>query len=152
MAYLAMLTGRSPPPEEGRSARSRSSDTSIGRPPLAMAIFGRCASIDDPRPVVWRPSTTAIARPSIGSTAASSPKGCRFSSTLRPAAAGPLPTFRELLLEADRQGVRRSYLASEDDFQFVKRLHAKDRIVPIVGDLSGTAALAAVARLCPGAT
>jgi hypothetical protein len=57
------------------------------------------------------------------------------------------PTLRDLLLEVDRQGARRSYLASEDDFQFVKRLQQEDRIVPIVGDLSGTSALAAVAKL-----
>ena len=56
------------------------------------------------------------------------------------------PTLRELLLETDRQGVRRGYLASEDDFQFVKRLHAEHRIVPVVGDLSGSSALAAIAR------
>ena len=46
-------------------------------------------------------------------------------------------TLRDLLLEVDRDGTRRSYLASEDDFQFVKRLQTEDRIVPIVGDLSG---------------
>ena len=57
------------------------------------------------------------------------------------------PDLRALLLEVDRQGTRRSYLASEQDFQFVKRLQETDGIVPIVGDLSGTTALAAVARL-----
>lgn len=56
------------------------------------------------------------------------------------------PALRGLLLEVDRHGTRRSYLASEDDFQFVKRLQAEDRILPIVGDLSGGTALAAVAR------
>jgi hypothetical protein len=56
------------------------------------------------------------------------------------------PDLRSLLLEADRHGTKRSYLASEDDFQFVKRLQREDRIVPIVGDLSGGTALAAVAR------
>ena len=56
------------------------------------------------------------------------------------------PALRELLLEVDAHGMRRSYLASEVDFQFVKRLQAEDRIVPIVGDLSGATALTAVAR------
>jgi hypothetical protein len=55
------------------------------------------------------------------------------------------PALRDLLLETDREGTRRSYLASEDDFQFLKRLQTEDRIVPIVGDLSGGTALAAVA-------
>ena len=56
------------------------------------------------------------------------------------------PDLRGLLLEVDRQGVRRSYLASEDDFQFVKRMQGADQILPIVGDISGPTALAAVAR------
>lgn len=55
------------------------------------------------------------------------------------------PTLRDLLTETDQEGTRRSYLASEDDFSFVKRQQAEDRIVPIVGDLSGRTALAAVA-------
>jgi hypothetical protein len=56
------------------------------------------------------------------------------------------PTYRDLVLEVDRKGVRQSFLASEDDFQFVKSMHAKDLIVPIVGDLTGNGALAAVAK------
>ena len=56
------------------------------------------------------------------------------------------PTYRDLLLEVDRNGVRRSFLANEEDFQFVKSLHARDRIVPIVGNLSGRGALANVGR------
>jgi hypothetical protein len=56
------------------------------------------------------------------------------------------PTYRDLLLEVDRQGARRSFMASESDFRFVKDLHARDRIIPIVGDLSGPTALGAVAK------
>ena len=55
------------------------------------------------------------------------------------------PTYRDLILEVDRQRTRQNVLASEESFQFVKTMHAQDRIVPIVGDLSGTTALAAVA-------
>ena len=69
----------------------------------------------------------------------------QFNSFGRPPQYG-YPDFRDLLLEVDRHGTPRSYLASEDDFQFVKRLQAEDRIVPIVGDLSGATALAAVAK------
>jgi hypothetical protein len=42
--------------------------------------------------------------------------------------------------------MRRSFLAVEADFQFVKTLQAKDLVIPIVGDLSGPTAIAAVAR------
>ena len=69
----------------------------------------------------------------------------QFNSFGRPPQYG-YPDFRDLLLEVDGHGTRRSYLASEDDFQFVKGLQTEDRIVPIVGDLSGATALAAVAK------
>jgi hypothetical protein len=55
------------------------------------------------------------------------------------------PTYRQLLLETDLDGNRASFLADENDFQFLKSLHADDRIVPVVGDLAGNHALAAIA-------
>ena len=69
----------------------------------------------------------------------------QFNSTGRPPQYD-YPTYRDLLLEVDGNGVQRSFLANEDDFQFVKALHARDRIVPIVGDLAGRGALTNVGR------
>jgi hypothetical protein len=57
------------------------------------------------------------------------------------------PTYRELLLETDRKGRRLNYLASEDDYQFLRALEGRDAIVPVVGDLSGPHAVAAIAQL-----
>jgi hypothetical protein len=57
------------------------------------------------------------------------------------------PTYRELLLETDRQGQRRNFLASEDDFQFVRSLERRDLVIPVVGDLAGQSALAEIGRL-----
>jgi hypothetical protein len=56
------------------------------------------------------------------------------------------PTYQDLLLERDGQGRQGNYLASEADFQFVKSLQARDRIVPVVGDLSGPSAILRIAR------
>ena len=56
------------------------------------------------------------------------------------------PTFRELILERDLDGNQANYFVSEDDFQFVKSLHAKNLIVPVVGNLAGDHALRAVGR------
>jgi hypothetical protein len=56
------------------------------------------------------------------------------------------PTYRDLLLETDGEGHQRHYLASEDAFQFVKGLEARDRVIPVVGDIAGASAMAAVAR------
>jgi len=57
------------------------------------------------------------------------------------------PTYEDLLLETDGKGNQRNYLASEDAFQFVKSLQQRDRIIPVVGNLSGPSALAAIGRV-----
>ncbi|OFW29609.1 MAG: hypothetical protein A3H97_01575 [Acidobacteria bacterium RIFCSPLOWO2_02_FULL_65_29] len=54
------------------------------------------------------------------------------------------PTLRELLTTRAVDGRQWSYLASEDDFQFVKALQARDAVIPVVGDVSGTHALVAI--------
>jgi hypothetical protein len=56
------------------------------------------------------------------------------------------PTLRLLVLERDMTGRRASYLADEEDFQFLKSLQASDLVVPVVGDLAGNHALAAIGR------
>jgi hypothetical protein len=57
------------------------------------------------------------------------------------------PTYRELLLETDRQGRQWNFLASESDFQFVRSLERQDLVVPVVGDLSGPKAVVAIGGL-----
>jgi hypothetical protein len=57
------------------------------------------------------------------------------------------PTYGNLLLETDGAGQQRNYLASEESFQFVKSLQARDRVIPVVGNLSGPKALAAIGRV-----
>ncbi len=69
----------------------------------------------------------------------------RFQSLNRPPQ-GHYPTFRQLLLERDGSGRQRNYLASEDGFQFLKMLQARDMIIPVVGNLSGAAAMPALSR------
>ena len=56
------------------------------------------------------------------------------------------PTFRQLLLETDGAGHQSNYLATEEGFQFVKSLQARDLVIPVVGDFSGPKALAAIGR------
>jgi hypothetical protein len=71
--------------------------------------------------------------------------GLRFQSLGRPPQ-GHYPTFRQLLLEVDGAGRQRNYLASEDAFQFVKTLQARDRVIPVVGNLSGATAMISIGR------
>jgi hypothetical protein len=51
------------------------------------------------------------------------------------------PTYRWLMTAKDMTGRIRSYLASEDDFRFVKELQSKNLIVPVIGDFGGPAAI-----------
>ena len=69
----------------------------------------------------------------------------RFNTTGR-APQFDYPDYRDLLLERDLQGVRQSFMATEESFQFVKRLQSRDLVIPIVGNLAGPTALAAVGR------
>ena len=54
------------------------------------------------------------------------------------------PTYKELLLERDLSGDHANYLASEDDFQFLKALQERGLIIPVVGDFAGEHALVAI--------
>jgi len=64
----------------------------------------------------------------------------RFSSIGRGNALN-YPTFEEMLLETDRHGKQRSYLSSEELFQWLKKFEAENRLIPIVGDFAGPRAL-----------
>ena len=69
----------------------------------------------------------------------------RFTSHNRPARYF-YPTLRELILERDLSGAHGNYLVRHEDFAFVKDLHARNRIIPVTGDLSGEHALRAIGR------
>ena len=56
------------------------------------------------------------------------------------------PTLRTLLRETDRSGRQLSFLATEEGYQFVRALQARDAIVPVVGDVSGPKAMRAIAE------
>ena len=64
----------------------------------------------------------------------------KFTSFDRPPRS-QYPSYRQLLEETDSEGVQSSYLASEENFLFIKKMHQQNRIVPIVGDLAGSYAL-----------
>jgi hypothetical protein len=54
------------------------------------------------------------------------------------------PTYRQLLMAHDREGGEGSYLAREEDFRFLKEMETRGLVVPVVGDLAGDHALAAI--------
>ncbi|AKT39313.1 hypothetical protein [Chondromyces crocatus] len=57
------------------------------------------------------------------------------------------PSLRELLVQQDPGGVRRSFLANEASFRFVQQMQREHRIVPVVGDFAGDRAMPAIATL-----
>jgi hypothetical protein len=72
--------------------------------------------------------------------------GLQFQSAGRPPQSH-YPAYRDLLLATTPAGLKANYLASEEAFQFVKGLADRDLIIPVVGDVSGSRALAAIAEL-----
>jgi hypothetical protein len=55
-------------------------------------------------------------------------------------------TLGNLTSAVDASGVERSFLASDGAYQAVRQLHAKNLVVPIVGDFAGVKALRAIGR------
>jgi hypothetical protein len=54
-------------------------------------------------------------------------------------------TYESLMLSEDGRGGSRSFLAREEDFQFLKDLETRNKVIPVVGDFGGTKAIRAVA-------
>jgi hypothetical protein len=57
-----------------------------------------------------------------------------------------MPAYRQLLVETDLGGRQLNYLALEESFRHLKNMQRRNRIVPVVGDLAGSHALAAIGR------
>jgi len=70
--------------------------------------------------------------------------GIRFTSLGRPTRPG-YPTERDLYLSTDLEGHQASYLTSEERYRVLRDLEQHDRIIPVVGDLSGATAMKAIA-------
>jgi hypothetical protein len=147
--YLALLFGRAPPPADSsqpngaalehivRHVQSARVDRGFvartrGRVEKAIAAFGVPLAKAD-----W--STIA----SFHDRFIEAGLDLQFQSTGRPPQSH-YPTYRELLLARDANGTQASYLGSDDAFLFVKGLQARDLVVPVVGDLSGPAAVARI--------
>jgi len=147
--YLSLLTGRAPPPDIARVRNQpveqivRYLDSAPRQPASirqlrrqvdrTIAGFGVPLSDDD------RATIDRFHRAFIDAGL-----DLRFQSHGRPPRSH-YPTLRELVLSTGADGRHWSYLAAEDDFQFLRSLQARDRIVPVVGDVSGPHALSSIA-------
>ena len=69
----------------------------------------------------------------------------RYTSLGRPSRPG-YPSQRDLYTATDLDGQQVSYLSGEERFRLVRDMERQDRIVPVVGDLSGPVAMKAIAE------
>jgi hypothetical protein len=149
--YLSLLTGRSPPAPiagwESRSVETIVAHIDRTAPVAGAAAASLRASIRTRLMTFGVPLSTAdldtIDR--FHGRFIAEGLSLQFNSTGRAPQPG-YPTYRDLLFERDRAGVRQGFLASEAAFQFVKSLQARDLIVPVVGDLAGPTAVRAIGR------
>jgi len=51
------------------------------------------------------------------------------------------PTLQEMLTQTDLRGRNGNFLASTEDYEFLRGLHAKNLIIPVVGDFGGKQAI-----------
>ena len=58
----------------------------------------------------------------------------------------PYPTLRSSLLATTLDGEMNSFLAREETFSFLKKMHSRNLIIPVVGDFSGDKALRKIAE------
>ena len=148
--YLALLTAR-PAPRNSASWDRRGLDQIIT---YIDSVTPRREIYDSLRAAVGRKAAgygipldardlETIAR--IHGRFASSGLDLQYESLNRPSRRN-YPTYRELILERDLEGIQGNYFASEDDFQYVKSLHARNLIIPVVGNLAGSHALRAIGR------
>jgi hypothetical protein len=57
---------------------------------------------------------------------------------------GGFPNLKDLILQTDLNGKLGNFLASPDDYEFVRNLHRKNLIIPVVGNFAGKKALISI--------
>ena len=71
--------------------------------------------------------------------------GLRFTSHNRSPRAY-YPTYRQLIVETDSEGRYASFLSQESHYQFLRDLHQRDLIIPLVGNFADPDAIPAVGK------
>ncbi len=71
-------------------------------------------------------------------------EGLNISFRIDGSRGGYFPTLKDLIEQTDQGGKLGNFLASAEDYDFVRGLHRKNLIIPVVGDFAGRKALAAV--------
>jgi hypothetical protein len=72
--------------------------------------------------------------------------GIHYSSSGGRGGGRSMPTYFDLMVSTDAEGTNRSYLATEENFLVLKKLHTNNLLVPVVGNFGGPKALRAVGK------
>lgn len=149
MEYLCLLYGRPAPPEAGKWAERSLEEIllyfDITPPDSAVhasnhtALMERVAGYGVPLNDVDRQTMSRF-----HAEFATSGLNLRYTSLGRQARPG-YPSERDLYLSTDLNGHSVSYLSSEDRWRVVRDLERQNKVVPVVGDLSGQVAMKAIA-------
>jgi len=150
--YLCMLTGR-PVPKEIDSWRDASLrriveyvDRTAAAPPESVRALRARLAEDVSRYGVPLTPADAATVDRFHRAFIDAGLSLQFQSHGRPPRSY-YPSYRELLLETDREGHMWNFLASEADFEFVRDLERRDLVVPVVGDISGPHTMEAIAQM-----
>jgi len=146
--YLCLLVGKPVPPDIERwSARPIAEIVAyINRAPTDAAFADRVRRESDARIAAMGVPLDAHDRQMLDRYRAefvSSGLETRYSSLGRNNRMD-YPSLGQLITATDREGRRIGYLADEAAFQFVRGMEQRDRIVPVVGNVAGDAAVKAI--------
>jgi hypothetical protein len=152
MEYLCLLTGRAPPSLDDNSLEKWKT-ASIQEIASYIDTAGRSSRSDTGKRVRYVISGFGVPLSDkdlqtidrFHATFVDSGLALRFQSFGRPPREY-YPTYRELLLETDGNGRQVSFMASEDDFLFVRAMETRDAVIPVVGNLGGDHAVAAIGK------
>jgi hypothetical protein len=151
LEYLCLLTGRAPPPDLEKWSGSSLKDIVAHVDAAKMAPDGAGVlrrqldeTIESFGVPLSRSDFDTIDR--FHRQFIEGGLGLQFHSFNRPPQYY-YPTLRQLLLATDASGHMWNYLASEDDFQFLRALEGRDGVIPVVGDVAGTHAMAMIASV-----
>lgn len=147
--YLCLLYGRPMPPDPARWTTRALEELllyleftpgdSVGYPATHASLMERVAGYGIPLTDLDRQTLRRF-----HDEFASAGLNLRYTSLGRPARPG-YPSQRDLYAATDLDGQQVSYLSSEERFRRVRDLEVQNRIVPVVGDLSGPIAMHSIA-------
>lgn len=151
VGFLCALTGRAPPPDTARWSGRTIDDIVawVDQAPfddvVADGVHRRVAAAVSSFGIPLSPEDLATVR-RFHQSFMDAGLSLRFNTLGRPPRPY-YPTYRQLIVETDADGDQASYLASAEDYAWVRDMQLAGRIVPVVGDLAGDHAVVELGRV-----